>query len=430
MVTIDPLRTVLDLIFLKTGKLVTADEYELSEPIARLGDYNTEVILYPKLRGKHYARHSFKYNRIDIGEFSPIAVNNITVSKVSDLLADINDAASFALSVSFSNEERVVVFTSPPLKQNDIIDRVLTNFDTNGFYLQTNPNSYLFIGIARVDNVALTAKPPTFISFDLDEDLRTLGIVNLGISPTQTMKDETVTVSFNARGLAPGIRYVGHLYYQTGPDRFTGSIFYRSPGIITGSAGMLTFSQKVVVPVVIDQTKVFLLLVPSGVVVPDSVIAGQDYQQVATSQEQITLTASDPNTYYTSSLFGILLEDSLSIELSSPDRSLLIPVNVEMFRPGLASVEEMTLVETIVFKTANVTDSSLKLQTTAIESATLEETIVYKSATQSEANTLVTNKATIESATLTVVINYVSYNNVETSKIKTNLATIESGTLS
>lgn len=163
MVTIDPNNTIFSLISALLGKVVTSDEYDVSEPIARLGQYNTEVILRPKLKGQYYVEHSFKYNRIDISKFSPLYISRENAVNMSDLLPVINSIASFGSHVSVSYFNTTVNFTMPPMRPEDIVEKVLPSLTQTSLYLQLNPKSYLFIGAALLD----TTKSAVFISFEV-----------------------------------------------------------------------------------------------------------------------------------------------------------------------------------------------------------------------------------------------------------------------
>jgi len=455
MVTINPLRTVLDLIFLETGKLVTADEYEVSEPIARLGDYNTEVMLYPKLKGKHYVRHSFKYNRIDIGEFSPIAVNNKSAVRVKDLLGDFNDAAAFDLSVSFSEKERVVNFTSPPLREADIIDRALTPFDTNGFFLQTNPNSYLFIGVARVDNFALTAKAPDFISFDLDISPAPVVVIDfcsnflyefsdqLGFNENTDLnlkneKSYSFRVYKDATAIdlgpptvvtIPSTAKTFKLVISSIKQQLSGfNCFLSTTDLMLGRGSRLYF-------VISRKNRVFALDDTDGTLYDplsnkmglfngsnsgfggaflDKTTSGTNlssYQEVLPPSVCLVTDPPfiEPNIYFTSTIYGILTEETFEINHPKIIGGSFLGEVVDSMGIGQLSLTSVSLEETIVYKTNTQEEQDkISISNLTVGNATLEETIVYKTNTQTEESKVSIGTLSIVGVSLETTINYLT----------------------
>lgn len=450
MVTIDPNNPIFSLISVLLGKVVTSDEYDVSNPIERLGRYNTEVILRPKLKGPFYVEHSFKYNRIDIGKYSPISIGRANAVKMSDLLPGINNIADFSSHVSINGVSKGVTFLVPPLRQSDIVDSLLPSIKQNSVYLLLNPKSYLFIGVALLDSVIvpIVVNPAIFISFEVtvkkeaipplspvfltfEVTLKRLAslLTSFSVTPSNSRINEPITLGFSAIRLKPNTQYIGYIYYEPNSVAREGSIFYKTSVLTTNATGDLTFSVNTTTPVTIDQTKLFLLIAEATVAVPNTVTPTNTYSETLSSQE-LVFNSPEPNTYFTSTLYGIVLQDALSVSISALQSGGLIKTPSDSMSAGQTSIDSGTLRETVVYVSFNVVEQSvLNAGVTAIDSGTLSETIVYKSSAIVETSTLQANTPSIESGTLKVVVSYLSYTTAETSKLNVSLSTITSGTL-
>lgn len=119
-------------------------------------------------------------------------------------------------------------------------------------------------------------------------------------------------------------------------------MFFKTGVLATSSTGALTFTVDTTTPVVIDQTKLFLLIVEANKTIPDNVEPNGAYFETVRSAE-IDLTANDPNVYYITSLFAILIEDNLRLDRSTINKAFIVPISTDPLMIGLSTIDQATL---------------------------------------------------------------------------------------
>ena len=136
--------------------------------------------------------------------------------------------------------------------------------------------------------------------------------------------------------------------------------------------------------------------------------------------------------YFTSSLYPIVIDDSLLISSPIADRGLIYTDPNDLLGVNLPAITNGTLIETVVYKTY---DNSLYEDTASVNlpsilSGTLLETITYKTYDINYSiDGIIVSNPTITSGTLVEVIEYINYNNGVIEDIYIRHPSIITGTL-
>jgi hypothetical protein len=162
---------------------------------------------------------------------------------------------------------------------------------------------------------------------------------------------------------------------------------------------------------------------------PDNVVTNQSYGETLRSN-RIDIVTLEPNQVFTSTIFGVLVEESLTVSglITTPMSFTNEPL--ETLGLNKINVSSATLVETIVYKnSAQEEQNKLQLNNILVVDGTLQETIVYKTQSQSETDKVSLGNITVQGISLETTINYINKDAQNLDTMSVNSLIVSSGTL-
>lgn len=167
---------------------------------------------------------------------------------------------------------------------------------------------------------------------------------------------------------------------------------------------------------------------------------GSDCFSLINTPKYIVLPTVDRVHSYTSILYPIQIEDTLSVSQTNLLKSSIIELPVDNLNVAQTEITSVTLIDTIVYKAVNSNPSnanidSLNVNQVLLTTASLADTIVYKTVNSNLSNiaidTVNVQQVTVTSASLIATIAYVSYTQtpLELDNFSVNQTLLISGTL-
>lgn len=135
-----------------TNSNLVSDDYVLSLPLFNNGDFNTKIIIKPKVTKRLYGNFTFYYNRVTLSDIEEVSVNLGNSTTLHQLFEQLNREPFYFTELKRNGEpdifripgilyeEEFVNLTIPPIAVNKSIT----------MNLKPISNSYLFTGLASI----------------------------------------------------------------------------------------------------------------------------------------------------------------------------------------------------------------------------------------------------------------------------------------